>query len=856
MANLVSAEAAKACQLGNIHKLQSYLKKTPALLNGCDIEGNTLLTLACRENRIKIVELLLNPPYSANINQANQTGYSPLITAATEGHLNLVELLLSRGANINQQNNNGWTALMCACCFRRIEIIQKLLDSSATVNTASNTGCTALYLACSAGSEKAVELLLQHSAEPNICSNSGCSPLHLAAENSNKPIIALLIEGGASTSALDHQDRTPLQVARNEDVRKFIRNTYQEHIEHPKPKKPLPPKKPPRISKSLKSTDTSPNNETTTPTTIIPAPEIASVQPSSSTELVSYSSGSLTTSETRQPPVQFNQYQDLLQQLSSLNYENLQYLSQTSSKSLHYLTDLSNEALSLKYEWKYIQSQPFLAEYYSYCQRCFTSVILSLQVLLSDNIADNRTTTTETVFSTIDTIANATGINCLPLVTALVKYIVSIPFNRDRKKTIENITTFFPSISSHQIIDLFIHEITLLEEKNIQSIMRINKKIKKFDLIEKLYENQQLISWMFEEVKLTFFPQSSSSSSSSTTPSSLLSQNKFSYTIIQAYADIQLSRIFTKLMYHPGDEYKKSSVDEVELKRQAVSKEMMWQLHCIALDLPLTKENEEKITTDLARIHETFQRKRYEEESLTPPQISSPSPPLTITIANPAIPAPEVKELPRPSSVRYRDIIVSLEEKLSILQEQLQEAQRHSSLMSTQQQQEIVVMKEQLERVSQLQEQQQQLQQFQPTSSASSPSPPPTQSGGRRSSLSSPQVLLHKQDQSQKSSSVEGLEGGGSDESLIDTQTRLMMQQAYMSETLYAVIQQLQLIQDQLPPTSTSSSSVVALDEIELRDGEEEGKTAERQSFSNNNNDKTTDSERKALTRGCYCIIQ
>lgn len=856
MTNLVNAEAAKACQLGNIHKLQSYLKKSPALLHGCDIEGNTLLTLACRENRIKIVELLLNPPYSANINQANQTGYSPLITAATEGHLNLVELLLSRGANINQQNNNGWTALMCACCFRRIEIVQKLLESSATVNTASNTGCTALYLACSAGSEKAVELLLQYSAEPNICSNSGCSPLHLAAENSNKPIIALLIEGGASTSALDHQDRTPLQVARSEDVRKFIRTTYQEHIEHPKPKKPVPPKKPPRISKSLKSTDTSPNNETpTTLTTIIPAPEITSVQPSSTTEVVAYSSGSLIPSETRQPQVQFTQYQDLLQQLSSLNYENLQYLSQTSSKSLHYLTDLSNEALSLKYEWKYIQSQPFLAEYYSYCQRCFTSVILSLQVLLSDNIADNRTTNTETVFSTIDTITNATGINCLPLVTALVKYIVSIPFNRDRKKTIENITTFFPSISSHQIIDLFIHEITLLEEKNIQSIMKINKKIKKYDLIEKLYENQQLISWMFEEVKLTFFPQSSSSSPSS----SSLSQNKFSYTIIQAYADIQLSRIFTKLMYHSGDGYNKKQlvVDEMELKRQAVSKEMMWQLHSIALDLPLTKENEEKITTDLARIHETFQRKRYEEESMTSPQTNSPPSPLTITIANPAIPAPEVKELPRPSSVRYRDIIVSLEEKLSLLQEQLQETQRHSSLMSTQQQQEIVVMKEQLERVSQLQEQQQQLQQFQPTSSALSPSPPPPQSGGgRRSSLSSPQVLLHKQDQSQKSSSVEGLEGGGSDESLIDTQTRLMMQQAYMSETLYAVIQQLQLIQDQLPPTSTSSSSVVALDEIDLGDGEEEGKTAERQSSSNNNNDKTTDSERKALTRGCYCIIQ
>ena len=71
--------------------------------------GPTVLSLAARDGRTEVVELLIAK--GADVNAKSESGRTPLIWASLYNRKKIVELLITKGADINAKTNNGLTAL-------------------------------------------------------------------------------------------------------------------------------------------------------------------------------------------------------------------------------------------------------------------------------------------------------------------------------------------------------------------------------------------------------------------------------------------------------------------------------------------------------------------------------------------------------------------------------------------------------------------------------------------------------------------------------------------------------------------------------------------------------------------------
>ena len=130
--------------------------------------GESALHLAARGGHKKIAELLLDN--GANVNgwcgQCNGTQLTPLVIAITEQHYDVAGLLVSRGANLEVKafrREAGWTALHFAVRHHGdLELIKLLVDKGANVNARTDNGYTPLDWAT--GETK--QFLIDHGAKP------------------------------------------------------------------------------------------------------------------------------------------------------------------------------------------------------------------------------------------------------------------------------------------------------------------------------------------------------------------------------------------------------------------------------------------------------------------------------------------------------------------------------------------------------------------------------------------------------------------------------------------------------------------------------------------------------------------
>jgi ankyrin repeat protein len=116
-----------ASENGDIHMVHLLLDQD-AWTDAKTWENERALFKATRKQHIDVVELLLKRGANVNVNQQMHDGYNSFLLAASLGHIDIVHLMLKHGANIHHQTSWSSNALFGAVAHGCNDMVALLLD--------------------------------------------------------------------------------------------------------------------------------------------------------------------------------------------------------------------------------------------------------------------------------------------------------------------------------------------------------------------------------------------------------------------------------------------------------------------------------------------------------------------------------------------------------------------------------------------------------------------------------------------------------------------------------------------------------------------------------------------------------
>ncbi|KAL9642532.1 hypothetical protein ABK040_011099 [Willaertia magna] len=123
-----------------------------------------------------------------------------LVAACMDGKIRIVKSLIQRYGKqyVDSTDDFGWTPLLTAAQFGRVEVVNYLLEQGADINQVNKFG-NALFIAALEGHEDVVKILLKHGAETKVkCPSKSflhddhLTPLQAAQLRENYSIVKLL----------------------------------------------------------------------------------------------------------------------------------------------------------------------------------------------------------------------------------------------------------------------------------------------------------------------------------------------------------------------------------------------------------------------------------------------------------------------------------------------------------------------------------------------------------------------------------------------------------------------------------------------------------------------------------------
>jgi ankyrin repeat protein len=209
----------EAIRGGNKMALEELLKQEPELLRFAAPNGSSAVLLAAYYGHPELADVFVRHGAKLDVFEASATGnlervrelvkvdaglvnafatdgFFPLGLAAFFGHRAIVEFLLRNGADVSTAARNAQkvTALHGAVARRDVEIVKMLLERGADANAKQERGFVPLQDAAANGNLALVQLLVKYGARVDAKADDGKTPGDMAVERGHQEVVECLAE--------------------------------------------------------------------------------------------------------------------------------------------------------------------------------------------------------------------------------------------------------------------------------------------------------------------------------------------------------------------------------------------------------------------------------------------------------------------------------------------------------------------------------------------------------------------------------------------------------------------------------------------------------------------------------------
>lgn len=204
------AEIHEAAKNGDLAAIKAMLAGRPELVNSLDRQNYYPLHWAVKNGHKEVAQFLIDK--GAGINQETKDHYrfTPLHWAP---NWDIADFLVSKGADLKAKDRYGSSVLIWAAGHNRDDVIELFLTLGAEADEQDMNDWSGLHWAAHNGLKEAAEALLENEAKIDIRNNTGETPLHRAVKMNRTPLIKLLLEKDAPLNAKDQNGWTPLHLA-------------------------------------------------------------------------------------------------------------------------------------------------------------------------------------------------------------------------------------------------------------------------------------------------------------------------------------------------------------------------------------------------------------------------------------------------------------------------------------------------------------------------------------------------------------------------------------------------------------------------------------------------------------------
>ncbi len=232
-------ELLDACNKGDIRRAKRAIAEGAHPNTSSDDFGFTPLMSAARQGDLELVALLLeagavakarssagvtalqvadcrgNEVFDALVAAGADIRSASLNSIARAGNIDLLARVLEAGVAVDPPGGNRASALMTAAQHGQVQLASRLVETHGADTNYTYGHQTALSIAINAGDLAMTQLLLDAGADPHRADNQGMTPLHHAARLQRADLAGLLLAAGADPAVRNEDGLTPLDLARS-----------------------------------------------------------------------------------------------------------------------------------------------------------------------------------------------------------------------------------------------------------------------------------------------------------------------------------------------------------------------------------------------------------------------------------------------------------------------------------------------------------------------------------------------------------------------------------------------------------------------------------------------------------------